>query len=234
MILNSYWRLPETKAGTSMDSEAVFARKRELMVSEQLAARDIRDPRVLQAVGKVPRHLFVPLGEQNLAYDDRPLPILSGQTISQPYIVAYMLQALDLEETDKALEIGTGSGYQAALLGELAAEVHTVERHMLLVQAAQRVLTDLGYEHVHVHQADGSNGWPDDAPYDAIIVAAGAPQVPQPLLQQLSPQGRLVIPVGEPGHQVLQLWRRMDGKFDYDQLVPVAFVPLIGNHGWEE
>src|SRR3972149_3109586 len=220
-----------------MDSEAVFARKRELMVAEQLAARDIRDPRVLQAVGKVPRHLFVPLGEQKLAYDARPLPILSGQTIPQPYIVAYMLQALDLEETDKALEIGTGSGYQAALLGELAAEVHTVERHMLLVQAAQRVLTDLGYEHVHVHQADGSNGWAGSAPHDALNVAArGAegpqPVLPQPLLQQLSPQGRLVIPVGEPGHQVLQLWRRMDGKFDYDQLVPVAFVPLIGNHGW--
>ncbi|MEX2143642.1 MAG: protein-L-isoaspartate(D-aspartate) O-methyltransferase [Anaerolineales bacterium] len=217
-----------------MDSEPGFARQRAAMLATQLTARGIRDPHVLDAMGKVPRHRFVPLAAQSQAYEDRPLPILSGQTISQPYIVAYMLQALALDKTDKALEIGSGSGYQAALLAELAAEVHTIERHPLLAQAAQSALAELGYQQVHVHQGDGSKGWPEDAPYDAIIVAAGAPLVPQPLLQQLAPRGRLVIPVGEPGRQVLQLWRRVDGGFDYEELVPVAFVPLIGQYGWEK
>jgi protein-L-isoaspartate(D-aspartate) O-methyltransferase len=215
-----------------VDSEAVFARQREFMVTEQLLARGIHDQRVLDAMRTIPRHRFVPLAEQAQAYQDRPLPIPSGQTISQPYIVAYMLQAMALQKSAKVLEIGTGSGYQAALLGELAGEVHTIERHAPLAEAAARVLADLGHVNVHVHHGDGSQGWPAHAPYDAIIVAAGAPVVPQPLLEQLSPHGRMVIPVGEPGQQMLQLWQEKDGSFDFDQLVPVAFVPLIGEHGW--
>lgn len=211
-----------------------FAPQRSHMVAEQLAARGIRDERVLAAMDAVPRHRFVPLTEREQAYEDRPLPIPNSQTISQPYIVAYMLQALTLSGTEKALEIGTGSGYQAALLGELVAEVHTVERHPQLAGEAERVLGELGYTHVHVHCADGSRGWPESAPYDAIIVAAGAPVVPQPLLDQLSAAGRLIIPIGEAGGQILQLWQRTATGFDFDELVPVAFVPLIGRHGWGE
>jgi protein-L-isoaspartate(D-aspartate) O-methyltransferase len=217
-----------------VDSETAFANQRAQMVADQLAGRGIRDERVLEAIGHVPRHRFVSPGEQIYAYEDRPLPILSGQTISQPYIVAYMLQALGLKDGEKVLEIGTGSGYQAALLAELAGEVYTLERHLPLVQAAQHVLADLGYRTVSVHHADGSLGWLAAAPYDAIIVAAGAPVVPQPLLQQLAPAGSLIIPVGEPGRQSLQLWHREEDGFDFEELVPVAFVPLIGAHGWEE
>ncbi|MEX1247902.1 MAG: protein-L-isoaspartate(D-aspartate) O-methyltransferase [Anaerolineales bacterium] len=216
-----------------MDPKIIFVQLRERMVAEQLANRGIRDPRVLDALRVVPRHRFVPLGERDLAYEDRPLPIPNGQTISQPYIVAYMLQSLALDGEEKVLEIGTGSGYQAALLGELAKEVHSIERHEALAVEATRLLVDLGYSHVHVRHGDGTNGWPEHAPYDAIIVAAGAPVVPRPLLEQLAPGGRLVIPIGELGAQVLQLWRRKNGDFDFDELVPVAFVPLIGQHGWK-
>ncbi len=217
-----------------MDTEEAFSQLRIKMVERQLAERGIRDERVLAAMRRVPRHLFVPEAERAQAHEDSPLPIGQGQTISQPYIVAYMLQALHLSGDEKVLEIGTGSGYQAALLGELAKEVHTVERFADLAEQAKRVLTQLGYQNVHVHHADGSAGLPDHAPYDAIIVAAGAPIVPQPLLKQLAPGGRLLLPVGEPGHQVLQLWTRRGGEFDREDLVPVAFVPLVGAHGWKE
>lgn len=216
-----------------MDEEAGFAVQRTRMVKDQLADRGIRDGRVLEAMRKVPRHRFVPQVERTSAYEDRPLPIPNGQTISQPYIVAYMLQVLALQGEERVLDIGTGSGYQAALLGELAREVHTIERHAALAEGATLTLSDLGYANVHVHHADGSSGWLPSAPYDAIIVAAGAPVVPQPLLDQLSDQGRLVIPVGEPGRQVLQLWHPGGSGFDYDELVPVAFVPLVGKHGWD-
>ena len=202
------------------------------MVKEQLKARGIRDARVLQVMGAVPRHRFVPEQERSRAYEDHPLPIASGQTISQPYIVAYMLQALALKGDEKVLEVGTGSGYQAALLGGLAAQVHTIERHENLCEAAVKVLADLGIENVKVHHTDGTKGWPEQAPYDASIVAASAPQVPQPLLQQLADGGRLILPVGVAWGQILQLWKRHGDTFDYDELVPVAFVPLIGEHGW--
>jgi protein-L-isoaspartate(D-aspartate) O-methyltransferase len=187
---------------------------------------------VLAAMRSVPRHLFVPVTERSQAYEDSPLPIGQGQTISQPYIVAYMLHALNLIGSEKVLEIGTGSGYQAALLGKLAKEVHTVERFPDLAEQAERVLSQFDYSNVHVHNADGSAGLPGYAPYDAIIVAAGAPIVPQPLLDQLGPNGRLLLPVGEQGHQVLQLWMRHGDEFDRDDLVPVAFVPLVGEYGW--
>ncbi len=204
------------------------------MVDNQLAGRGIRDGRVLAAMRLVPRHLFVPAAERAQAYEDNPLPIGQGQTISQPYIVAYMLQALHLDGSEKVLEIGSGSGYQAALLGELVKEVHTVERYADLAVQAQRDLSQLDYQNVHVHNADGSIGLPDSAPYDAIIVAAGAPIVPQPLLDQLAPDGRLLLPVGEKGHQVLQLWTRHGDEFERDDLVPVAFVPLVGEYGWKK
>lgn len=217
-----------------MDSEERFSRQREKMVDDQLKGRGIRDPRVLDAMRDVPRHRFVPIEEQGRAYEDHPLPIPAGQTISQPYIVAYMLQALSLQSSDKVLEIGTGSGYQAALVGGLAAEVHSIERHKLLADAAANVLNEMGIENVKVHHADGTKGWPENAPYDAIIVAASAPVVPQPLLQQLADGGRMILPVGVAWGQILQLWRRKGDNFDYDELVPVAFVPLIGEHGWGE
>lgn len=217
-----------------VDNEEGFSRLREKMVKEQLEGRAIRDPRVLAAMRETPRHHFVPIQDQYRAYEDHPLPIPSGQTISQPYIVAYMLQALELKSGEKVLEIGTGSGYQAALLSRLAAEVHSIERHENLCKSAAKVLDDLGIENVNVHHADGTKGWAENAPYDAIIVAASAPVVPQPLLQQLADDGRLLLPVGVAWGQILQLWKRNGDSFDYDELVPVAFVPLIGEHGWSE
>ncbi len=217
-----------------VDNEGDFSRQREKMVNEQLAARGIRDPRVLEAMRVVPRHSFVPQEEQHRAYRDHPLPILAGQTISQPYIVAYMLQILALKGDEKVLEIGTGSGYQAALLGQLAKVVHSIERHDILVNAASAILRELGTTNVFVHHGDGTNGWPEEAPYDAILVAASAPVVPQPLLKQLADHGKLILPVGTAWGQVLQLWKRNGEEFDYDELVPVAFVPLIGEHGWGE
>ena len=217
-----------------VDSEEDFSRQREKMVSEQLQHRGIRDRRVLEAMLLVPRHRFVPEVERHRAYQDHPLPIPAGQTISQPYIVAYMLQALSLQSSDKVLEIGTGSGYQAALLGKLAKEVHSIERHEVLAKGAAALLMQSGITNVTVHQGDGSKGLPDRSPFNAIIVAASAPVVPQPLLQQLADDGRLILPVGVAWGQILQLWKKRGDKYDYDELVPVAFVPLIGEHGWGE
>jgi protein-L-isoaspartate(D-aspartate) O-methyltransferase len=217
-----------------VDNEELFSRLREKMVDQQIRGRHIRDPRVLSAMRTIPRHRFVPSDQQSRAYEDHPLPIPSGQTISQPYIVAYMLQALALQGSEKVLEIGTGSGYQAALLAHLTREVHSVERHEQLALNAAEVLNGLGITNVWVHHGDGSNGWAQNAPYDSIIVAASAPVVPQPLLQQLNDSGRLILPVGVAWGQILQLWKRHGDKFDYDELVPVAFVPLIGEHGWGE
>lgn len=228
------WLLPKRRQNALLDTEELFSLHRKKMVEEQLAGRGIRDERVLAAIRKVPRHLFVPEAERAQSYQDNPLPIGQGQTISQPYIVAYMLQALHLNGEEKILEIGSGTGYQAALLGELTKEVHTVERFVELAEQAGRVLDQLGYKNVHVHHADGSAGLPDHAPYGTIIVAAGAPIVPQPLLAQLTPGGRLLLPVGEAGRQVLQLWTRHEDEYERDDLVPVAFVPLVGEHGWRE
>lgn len=213
--------------------EDFFTRERERMVELDLVQRDIRDPRVLDAFRRVPRHIFVPSEHRQQAYADAPLPIGGGQTISQPYIVALMVQLLRLKGDERVLEVGAGSGYQACILGELSAEVHTVERVSSLAENARIVLENAGCENVHVHVGDGSLGLPEHAPYDGIIVAAAAPRVPHPLLEQLSDGGRLVIPVGGRGHQMLTRWTRTGDGFDHEELLPVAFVPLKGALGWK-
>ena len=211
-----------------------FENERNRMVREQLRSRDIYDPRVLEAMRTVPRHLFIPPEFRRMAYGDGPLPIGESQTISQPYIVALMTQLLELNGTEKVLEVGTGSGYQAAVLGHLAREVHTVERHEVLAEHAAYILHRLAYDNVYVHVGDGSLGWPATAPYDAIIVTAAAPHAPQPLLEQLADRGRMVIPVGNPGNQFLERWDRHGTDFTHEALAPVAFVPLRGQYGWED
>jgi protein-L-isoaspartate(D-aspartate) O-methyltransferase len=204
------------------------------MVDTQIAARGVRDVRVLEAMRSVPRHLFVPPEYRYQAYSDGPLPIASGQTISQPYIVALMTELLELKDTEKVLEIGTGSGYQAAVLAKLAAEVHTIERHANLAHYAEAILSQLELENVHVHIGDGSLGLPGLAPFEAIIVTAAAPHVPKPLFEQLNDGGRLVIPVGGRGGQFLERWRRKLEDFKQEMIIPVAFVPLVGEQGWKE
>jgi protein-L-isoaspartate(D-aspartate) O-methyltransferase len=203
------------------------------MVDQQLRNRNISDERVLAAMEQVPRHLFVPDHLKNAAYRDGPLPIGEGQTISQPYIVAYMTQLLDLGPEDKVLEVGTGSGYQAAILAHLAGEVYSVERKKDLALQAQRRLQKLGLDNVHVVVSDGSAGLPEHAPYTGIIVTAAAPKAPEPLKDQLADGGKLIIPVGSRGGQVLERWLRQGEEYQVDQLSPVAFVPLLGNFGWE-
>jgi protein-L-isoaspartate(D-aspartate) O-methyltransferase len=217
-----------------MDEEPSYVFDRNQMVESQLISRGIRDPRVLEAMRSVPRHEFIAPEYRYAAYEDCPLPISSGQTISQPYIVALMSELLELKGNETVLEIGTGSGYQAAILGELAQQVHTVERHARLREDAGRILDKLGYTNIQVHLGDGSKGLPDFAPYDAIIVTAAAPEAPQSLLDQLKEGGRLVIPVGRRFDQYLQRWRRSGDQFKRENLLPVAFVPLIGEQGWNE
>jgi protein-L-isoaspartate(D-aspartate) O-methyltransferase len=216
-----------------MTGETAYKRERERMVREQLQSRDIRDERVLEVMLEVPRHLFVTPENRHLAYADGPLPIGSGQTISQPYIVALMSQLLTLEGDETVLEIGTGSGYQSAVLAHIAAEVHTIELHESLAKKAQITLEELGLTNVRVHVGDGSKGWPEAAPYEGIIVTAAAPRVPQPLFDQLGEGGRLVLPVGGRGGQFLERWTRQDADYRREQIAPVAFVPLFGEHGWE-
>ena len=215
-----------------MERQDPFAQQRRRMVEEQLKARGIRDQRVLDAMLNVPRHLFVRPEDREWAYADGPLPIGFGQTISQPYIVARMTELLGLKGEEKVLEIGTGSGYQAAVLAHLAREVHTVERIPELAEQARERLKRLGLTNVHVHVADGTLGWPAEAPYDAILVTAAAPQIPQPLLEQLAEGGRLVAPVGSRGLQYLERWTQVGDDFLHERFEPVAFVPLVGKYGW--
>ena len=201
------------------------------MVVKQIAGRGLKDTRLLDAFEKVPRHLFVPPEDIHLAYADNAIPIGMGQTISQPYIVALMTDLLELEGGERVLEIGTGSGYQAAILACLVKEVHTVEYlDALADQARTRLAT---YENVNCHTGDGSLGWPQAAPYDGILVAAAAPRVPQALLDQLTDHKCLVIPIGGEGYQVLEVWRRNGNQFDCKTEIGVAFVPLRGKHGWK-
>ncbi len=206
----------------------------ERMVRTQIEARGVRDPRVLEAMRRVPRHVFVPDAHRAEAYGDHPLPIGHGQTISQPFIVAYMTESLALAPESKVLEVGTGSGYQAAVLAHVAREVHTIERFPALAAAARARLASLGLGNVTVHVGDGTLGLPEHAPFDGILVAAAAPEVPQALLAQLVEGGRLVLPVGSRGFQHLERWTRQDDGFRREVLEPVAFVPLIGAQGWPE
>ena len=217
-----------------MADEAHFAKERKAMVANQIAARGIRDPLLLDALREVPRHLFVPREYLDMAYTDGPLPIGQGQTISQPYIVALMTELLKLTGEENVLEVGTGSGYQAAVLSRLARSVHTIERHTELAERAERSLNRLGLTNVQVHLGDGSLGLPEYAPYQAIMVTAASPAIPQPLLEQLAQAGRLVIPVGASGVQDLQCWRREEDSYECESVLPVAFVPLRGEHGWKE
>lgn len=202
-----------------------FARRR--MVESQLRLRGIRDQRVLDAMLKVPRHQFVPERYWREAYDDHPLPIGEGQTISQPYIVAIMLESLALRPEEKALEVGTGSGYATALLGELAAEVFSMERHPALAAEAQRVLDRLGYKNVRVFAGDGKRGFPEAAPYNAILVSAAAPELPRPLVEQLAEGGRMMIPVGLGDAQQLQLLHVENGEVKVSLRELCRFVPLV-------
>ena len=205
-----------------------YAEARSAMVAHQLKARDITDPRVLAAMGKVPRHRFVPDYLTTLAYGDHPLPIGGGQTISQPYIVALMSQWAAVAPGDRVLEVGTGSGYQAAVLGELTDQVFTVELLPELAKQAAERLKTLGYQQVRVRTGDGYRGWPEEAPFDAILVTAAAPKLPPALREQLKEGGRLVIPLGEAGgDQTLVRLRKVKGELQEEERLPVRFVPLV-------
>jgi protein-L-isoaspartate(D-aspartate) O-methyltransferase len=210
-----------------------FGLARERMVAEQLVRRGIHDTRVLEAMRQVPRHLFVPADQQALAYADRALPIGHGQTISQPYMVAAMTQALALTGPERVLEIGTGSGYQAAILAELAREVITIERWPELASSAEAVLEQCGYSNIRVLRGDGSMGALEGAPYDGVIITAAAPQLPAQLKEQLAPRGRLVVPIGTRDHQVLTVVTREGESFRASRGEACVFVPLVGREGWD-
>jgi protein-L-isoaspartate(D-aspartate) O-methyltransferase len=202
-------------------------RARARMVADQIAAREVRDPRTLQAMGKVPRHLFVPAASASQAYEDYPLPIGHGQTISQPYIVAFMTEALGLQGGETVLEVGTGSGYQSAVLSEIAARVYTIEIVAALAEEARARLARLGYATVEVRAGDGYLGWPEKAPFDAIMVTAAAPRIPEPLKEQLRDGGRLILPVGDESQELIVVTRR-GAAFEERRVLPVRFVPMTG------
>jgi protein-L-isoaspartate(D-aspartate) O-methyltransferase len=209
-----------------------FTVERQSMVESQLRARGIRDLSVLDAMARVPRHEFVAERYRDQAYGDHPIPIGEGQTVSQPYIVALMLETLSLEPSSKVLEIGTGSGYQTAVLAELCAHVLSVERHVLLAREAEAALVRLGYRNVTVIVGDGSQGLPEFAPFDGIVVSAAAPSIPSALFEQLQEGGRMIIPVGPAEAQELQLVRKLEGQPIVDRLEGCRFVPLIGGQGY--
>lgn len=210
-----------------------IARRR--MVAKHVIARGITDSKVIRVMEDVPRHLFVEEALQSQAYTDYALPIGEKQTISQPFIVAAMTEALDLKEDDRVLEIGTGSGYQSAILSRLVGHVYSVERIVSLARRARRILDSIHYSNVHIHVSDGSSGWAEQAPFDAIIVTAGAPSVPQHYLDQLEVGGRLVIPVGSGQSQVLKrITRTADQSYAEEDLLDCRFVPLIGKYGWSD
>ena len=216
----------------SPDTEEPFITERHSMVEEQLHHRGIYDPRVLAAMEKVPRHEFVSPGNWPEAYADRPVAIAEQQTTSQPYMIASMLQAAEIKPTDRVLEIGAGSGYQTAVLAELASEVFGIERYSTLTEEARRVLDNLGYQNVKLVTGDGTLGLPEFAPYDVIIVSAAAPHVPPALVEQLAIGGRLVIPVGSAQQQVLEIVRKQQDGITMECLEGCRFVPLIGQQGF--
>jgi protein-L-isoaspartate(D-aspartate) O-methyltransferase len=211
-----------------------FEKERHRMVDEQIVGRGVKDERVLAAMRKVPRHEFLPEAIGGMAYADNALPIGAGQTISQPYMVALMTEILGLTGTERVLEIGTGSGYQAAVLAELCSKVYTIERIKPLAEKARATLDRLGYQNVALKVYDGTYGWKEMAPFDAIMVTAGSPDVPGPLIEQLKEGGRMVIPVGERYSQaLLNIVKTPQGSVT-QRSIPCMFVPLIGNHGWKE
>ncbi len=217
-----------------MLSLSSFTINRERMIQEQLLSRGIEDARVLEAMQQTPRHIFVEDALQEQAYGDFPLPIGCGQTISQPYIVALMTEALELEGHEKVLEVGTGSGYQAVVLSQLCARVYTVERVEQLMNRARRLFDRLRCHNISSRLDDGTMGWPAEAPFDRIIVTAAGPQVPEPLLEQLADPGRLIMPVGDRYDQMLQVIELDRGQLQVHDITPVRFVDLIGAHGWAE
>jgi len=204
------------------------------MVDDQIVGRGVKDERVLAVMRKIPRHEFLPEGIRGMAYNDSALPIGEGQTMSQPYMVALMTEFLGLKGTERVLEIGTGSGYQAAVLAELCQKVYTVERIKTVADMARATLDRLGYKSVAIKIYDGTYGWKEMAPYDAIIVTAGSPDIPAPLVEQLKEGGRMVIPVGDRyGQQLITVVKTAEGTIT-ERSIPCVFVPLIGNHGWKE
>ncbi len=211
-----------------------YEKERRRMVEEQIVGRGVNNERVLAAMNKVPRHEFLPEALSGMAYADNALPIGEGQTISQPYMVALMTELLGLTGSERVLEIGTGSGYQAAVLAELCGKVYTVERIKAIAEKARAALDRLGYKNVAIKIYDGTYGWKEMAPFDAIIVTAGAPEIPAPLVDQLKEGGRLVIPVGERYQQrLVKVVKTSEGTIT-ESSIPCVFVPLIGNHGWKE
>jgi protein-L-isoaspartate(D-aspartate) O-methyltransferase len=216
-----------TGCGQQTPTAAEFATHRQRMVEQQLKPRGIKDERVLAAMGKVPREEFVPADVRPSAYEDGPLPIGYDQTISQPYVVAFMTEQLRPKRSDRVLEIGSGSGYQAAILGELVAEIYTIEIVEPLAKSAEATLQRLGYNNVHIKMGDGYKGWPEEAPFDAIIVTCAPEKVPQPLVDQLKDGGRMVIPVGERFAQQLYLLEKKNGQLKESVTLPVRFVPML-------
>jgi protein-L-isoaspartate(D-aspartate) O-methyltransferase len=210
-----------------------FKELRDFMVKTQLIPRGIKDERVLNAMKKIPRHLFVDESMQYKAYDDMALSIGEGQTISQPYMVAVMTQLLELKGNEKVLEIGTGSGYQTAILAELAKDIYSVERVAALATRAEERFHSLGYNNIHIKIGDGTLGWSEEAPFDRIIITAGTPKIPDPLIEQLSERGIIIAPVGERFSQRLLKVRKSKGKLLEDYHTPCIFVPLIGEYGWK-
>jgi protein-L-isoaspartate(D-aspartate) O-methyltransferase len=219
---------------SSQTNPREFLWAREKMVQEQIVARGVRDPRVVEALRKVPRHLFVDAGLVSRAYDDNALPIGAKQTLSQPYMAARMTEALRLGGSEKVLEVGTGSGYQTALLAELCFNVFSVEKIYALSRQARALLDRIEYHNIALHVGDGTVGWPEHAPYDAIIVTAGAPDIPKPLLDQLAEGGRLVLPVGDASNQTLLRITRRAAELEREELGDCRFVKLLGKYGWRD
>ena len=210
-----------------------FAVLRKRMVEEQLIPRGIKNQRLLDAFYKVERHKFVPGDLRGTAYADFPVPIGEGQTISQPYIVALMTQCLDLTGDERVLEIGTGSGYQSAILAELAKEIYTIERFVNLAKSAETALKESGYKNITIKVGDGTLGWKEIAPFDRIIITAASPRIPLPLTEQINESGKMVLPLGEPLSQVLTVVEKKKGKLESIQVCGCVFVPLIGKYGWK-
>ncbi len=228
-----HWLRAAAGRGDETLTEDDLRKAREAMVRDQLESRSISDPLVLSAMRKVPRHEFVPPGQEAHAYEDRPLPIGDAQTISQPYMVASMTECLRLRGGEKVLELGTGSGYQAAVLADMGCDIRTVERHPGLSESAGRRLAAQGYGRVRLHVGDGSAGWPEEAPFDRILITAAVPEVARVLLDQLADGGRLVAPVGSRSYQELTVVERTGDRFEEKKSGGCTFVPLIGQYAWE-